>query len=200
MSIPQVDTQRLTIREYTPGDLEARHQLIQQAFGSSQSQEETRRWLEWTVAGYQELAKLRQPPYGDYAIVLQQTGSVIGSVGIVPALVPWDVFAGKSVNAPGEFPVSPEFGLFWAILPEQQRHGYATEAAQAMVEFLFRKLNVRRVVATTERDNQRSQRVMDRLGMTVRSNPGSEPFWFQVVGSLERADFLARGQIPMKYA
>ena len=37
---------------------------------------------------YEQLAKLRQPPYGDRAVVLKPTGRLIGACGYVPCLNP----------------------------------------------------------------------------------------------------------------
>ena len=64
-------------------------------------------------------------------------------------------------------------------------HGYAAEAAQALIAWLFNTLSVQRVVATTEYANTASQRVMQRLGMRIEHNPAPTPEWFQVVGILE---------------
>lgn len=187
MSLPPLTTPRLLIREYTPADLDARHALMAEAFDSDDTLEDTRRWLEWTVASYRELARLYQPPYGDYAVTLRAGGAVIGAVGLAPARIPWDVLVPQDVFESGPQPalVTPEFGLFWAIRTAWQGHGYATEAACALVEHLFGALLVRRLVATTEHDNAASQAVMRRLGMTLRRNPGSEPEWCQVVGVLD---------------
>ncbi len=181
MSIPPLYTARLVIRQYRPADLAARHALMAEAFGSDDTLEDTRRWLDWTIASYRELARLYQPPYGDYAVALRGDDVAIGSVGLVPAGVPWGALRGEA----GPHLITPEFGLFWAIRTAHQRQGYATEAARALVEFTFAELNVRRLVATTEYDNSASQAVMRRLGMTLYHNPGPELPWFQVVGVLE---------------
>jgi len=75
-------------------------------------------------------------------------------------------------------------GLFWAIDPEHQRHGYAAEAAQALIDFAFQQLRVKRLIATTEHDNAASIGVMRKLGMRVEKNPFPDPPWLQVVGIL----------------
>jgi hypothetical protein len=62
--------------------------------------------------------------------------------------------------------------------------GYATEAAQAMVDYAFTSLNVRRIVLNTGADNFASMRVMERLGMTVLRNPLDMP-GMAVIGVLE---------------
>jgi RimJ/RimL family protein N-acetyltransferase len=179
-------TQRLTIREYDEGDLQARHQLYVEAFGGTNPIEATEAWLAWTILNYRALARLHQPPYGDYAVVLKESGEVIGSVGLVPSVVPWGVLpAFRIPDEPISYQVSAEFGLFWGILPAYQGNGYATEAARGFIQHIFSLLNPRRIVATTERDNLASQAVMKKLGMTILTNPGDKPFWFEVVGVLE---------------
>lgn len=186
MPIPRLATARLVIREYTANDLDARHGLVTEAFGVAQSLDETRDWLDWTVASYRELARLYQPPYGDYALELKASGEVIGSVGLVPSVVPWDVLAGSEADKPPL--LTPEFGLYWAVLPAHQRQGYASEAVRAFVAHLFDVVQARRLVATTEHDNHASQAVIRRLGMTLHRNPGRDPEWLQVVGVLDHPD------------
>jgi [ribosomal protein S5]-alanine N-acetyltransferase len=79
--------------------------------------------------------------------------------------------------------VTPEYGMFWATLNAHRGKGYAAEAARAfMNDFIFGVLNARRAIATTEHDNIGSQRVMEKIGMTLYRNPGPDPFWFNVVG------------------
>jgi RimJ/RimL family protein N-acetyltransferase len=46
-------------------------------------------------------------------------------------------------------------------------HGYATEAARIALEFAFQDLRLQEVVSFTSLLNKRSQRVMERLGMTA---------------------------------
>ena len=135
------------------------------------------------MLGERVLAQLRQPPYGDRAMVLKETGRLIGSVGFVPCLAPFGQlpFFGRVEGAR----FSPEVGLFYAVLPEHRGRGLASEAAAAMARFAFDHLNLRRIVATTEYDNTASAAVMRRIGMTVQHNPWPTPPWFQVVGILE---------------
>jgi [ribosomal protein S5]-alanine N-acetyltransferase len=180
-----IETDRLLIRPYTPADLEPRHLLMQQAFESADTPDDTRAWLDWTVRGYRELARLYQPPYGDYAVVLKASDAVIGSVGLVPCVVPWGALNSRPDTADKQYLNTTEMGLFWAVLPAHQRQGYALEAARALAGFAFHKLALRRLVAMTEYDNLPSQSVMQRLGMTLHRNPERDLFWFQVIGVLD---------------
>jgi RimJ/RimL family protein N-acetyltransferase len=80
---------------------------------------------------------------------------------------------------------STEFGLFYAISPAHQRREYATEAAQALIDYAFGQLNMKRVIATTDFDNIGSMAVMRNPGMIIEKNPLAGPPWLQVVGVLE---------------
>lgn len=181
----KLDTPRLSIRPLVMSDIDAIHTVLNACFGES-SLEERREWLEWTVRNYVALARLYQSPYGERGITLKESGELIGAIGLVPAFGPFQRLAAfrKKGEAKDSFN-QPEFGLFWAIAPEHQRKGYAVEAAQAMINFMFNEMGIRRVVATTEYENEGSQAVMRKLGMVVEQNPTpGEPFWFQVVGVL----------------
>jgi RimJ/RimL family protein N-acetyltransferase len=193
--MPVLETPRLMVRPFVMEDLADAHRLFDAELSgmdltddAGASLEERARWLQWSVLNYEHLARLHQPPYGDRAIVLREPVALIGSVGFVPCLMPFEQLP---YFARGDEPASlgrssPELGLFWAVSPAHQRQGYATEAARAMVDYAFQQLRLRRVVATTEYDNLASIGVMRRLGMRIERNPLPEPPWLQVVGVLER--------------
>jgi RimJ/RimL family protein N-acetyltransferase len=193
-SMPPIETPRLTIRPFVMDDLPEVYQLLdvdlrQADIGSEprSSLEERREWLRWCVLNYEQLALLYQPPYGDRAVVLKDSGRLIGSCGFVPCLMPFEQLPGfTSGDSPGARGLSTtELGLFYAISPAYQRRGYATEAARGMVYYAFQHLRLKRVIATTTYDNAASMGVMRRLGMHIESNPFPEPAWLQVVGTLE---------------
>ncbi len=133
------------------------------------------------------MAKLYQPPYGDRAIALKDTGELVGSCGYVPCLMPFEQMPNfsyyDSSGKPGR--ATTEFGLFYAVFPAHQRKGYASEAAQAMIDYAFQHLGLKRVIATTDYDNEGSKGVMRKIGMRVERNPLNEPPWLQVVGVIE---------------
>ncbi|MCU0482643.1 MAG: GNAT family N-acetyltransferase [Anaerolineae bacterium] len=159
--------------------------MTTRAFGIQTTLDATRDWLAWTIASYQQFANLHQPQYGDYAVVLKDTQAVIGSVGLVPSVIPWGVIDElRPPTMPLHYQTSPEFGLFWGILPDYWGNGYATEAGKAFISWIFDTLDAQRVVATTEHDNRNSQRVMQKLGMAVYTNVHKKPFWFEVLGVL----------------
>jgi RimJ/RimL family protein N-acetyltransferase len=61
---------------------------------------------------------------------------------------------------------TPAVEVGWRLAREHWGHGYATEAAQAAVEFGFEELGLDEIVALTTPANRRSRRVMEKLGMT----------------------------------
>jgi RimJ/RimL family protein N-acetyltransferase len=144
-------------------------------------------WLRWTVLNYEQLASLFQPPYGDRAVVLKTTDEIIGACGFVPYLNSFEQLPGFANGdaPPGPAQATTEFGLFYAISPTHQRQGFASEAVQALVDYAFQHLNLKRVVATTDYDNIGSIGVMRRLGMRIARNPHPDPPWLQVAGVVE---------------
>jgi RimJ/RimL family protein N-acetyltransferase len=180
-----LETTRLLIRAFTPADVATYSRLLDEAFGPSAygSRDQKRAIFDYQVSADAGMALLHQPPYGDRAIVLRDSGDIVGSVGFAPCLMPFGLL--PSFEATHRF--TSEIGLFWALFPEHQGLGYATDAAAAMVSYAFDVLQLRRIVATTEHDNTRSLNVMRRLGMRIERNPGPEPGWFQSVGILDSA-------------
>lgn len=180
--IPLLETDRLIIRELTMDDLESINNVLNRSFEMDVPIEGRKRWLEWTVLGYEMFDMLDQPHYGERAVVLKETGELIGAVGIVPYL---DTFNSvPAFNRAPDHPATAEVGLYWGIDPAHQRQGYAVEAARAVIEYLFRERKLGRVIATTGPDNLPSQKVMQKLGMTVQ--PLDEPHFStsQVIGVL----------------
>ncbi|HVO70618.1 MAG TPA: GNAT family N-acetyltransferase [Aggregatilineaceae bacterium] len=178
----RLETDRLLLRPFVRGDLDTIHPILNAAFGE-ESRSARQDWLDWTMMNYAALAHLRQPPYGDRAVVLKPADTLIGAVGLVPSFGPFDTLPYFLDRATGLF--SPEMGLFWVIAEPYRGQGYATEAARALINFAFTRLRLKRVVATTESSNSRAIAVMQRLGMSIQRNPEPAPIWFQVVGILD---------------
>jgi RimJ/RimL family protein N-acetyltransferase len=194
VELPHIETSRLAIRPFLPADRPVIHRILDRAFDDGGKVDdpaalaERDGWLRWQIASYEWLAKLHQPPYGDRAIVLRATGELIGAVGYAPSLMPFEQLPSLSTGRVPPGIATPEFGLFWAIAPEHQGRGYATEAARGLVEYAFRVLRVLRLVATTEHDNLASQAVMRKLGMRIERNPFPDPQYLQVVGILDNPE------------
>jgi RimJ/RimL family protein N-acetyltransferase len=184
-AMPDLLTERLRIRPFRPDDLPAAHRILDlETKMGEYSLEQRAEFLRWADLNHRQLAALYQPPYGDRAIVLRDSGELVGSIGVVPMLLPFGllpVFAQEVY--PGQEQLSwPEIGLFWAVSSAHHGRGIATEAGRAVIDYLFSAVRVRRLVSTTEFDNLASQRVMVKLGMSLHRNPHPEPPYLQVAG------------------
>ncbi|MBW8783491.1 MAG: GNAT family N-acetyltransferase [Novosphingobium sp.] len=84
-----------------------------------------------------------------WALERKTDGRFIGFCGIIP-------------------PVSPtfEYEIGWRLASDAWGQGYAREAAEASLDWAWRRLITPAIVAITTRENARSWGLMERLGMT----------------------------------
>jgi len=190
--VPTLETKRLLVRPLLETDLAAVHRLyldidwVDTSLPQTELYDRHASWLAWTSSSYRELERLYQPPLGDRAVARKADGAMIGLVGLVPSFAPFGQLPGFGGAAKALRTM--EMGLFWAISPDAQGQGYATEAAAALVDWAFEGLLLDRLVATTEHDNAASIAVMRRLGMRIETNPQPDPPWLQTVGVLRAID------------
>lgn len=95
------------------------------------------------------------PVHGIWAIVAAG-GRLVGNL----LLKPIPLSAGESAGGPGDVEIG------WHLHPDAWGHGYATEAAQAVLRDAFGR-GLAKVLAVTDPDNHASQAVCRRLGMTA---------------------------------
>lgn len=180
-----LETRRLIIRAFTASDLRAFQEL------TGQDPADSARAVE--QLNYYQLAdrvteSLKQPPLFDRAIALKGDGRLLGSVGFVPCVAPFGQLPGFG-GKPSKNQL--ELGLYWATHPDERGHGYASEAARAMVDYAFETMGIGRLVAITEHTNGASIAVMRSIGMRIERNPQDEPSWFQTVGVLDARSWSA---------
>jgi RimJ/RimL family protein N-acetyltransferase len=151
--------------------------------GDLRARQERAQWLEWSAMNYRWLDRLKQPPFGDYAMVERETNVVVGACGFVPSFAPFGQldFEGGSFAAPSTRNTI-EVGLYYHVDPSRRRRGYATDAARALTLYGCEQLHLARIVATTTYDNHASIGVMAKLKMRVGRNRLSTTGWPQVVG------------------
>lgn len=94
------------------------------------------------------------PVHGIWAIAAAD-GQLVGNL----LLKPIRLSAGVSSDG------SPEVEIGWHLHPDAWGHGYATEAARAVLHDVFGR-GLERVLAVTDPGNHASQAVCRRLGMT----------------------------------
>lgn len=146
-----IETDRLTLRQFTEDDLDALH--------AYQRLPEVTRYLYWDPrdrAGTMESLKKRiavpaLEKQGDIlvlAVIVRETGALAGEVNLA-----W---------------LSEEFrqGEFGFVFnPAQHGRGYAREAAAVMLRLGFEGLGLHRIVGRCDGRNEASARLMAKLGM-----------------------------------
>jgi RimJ/RimL family protein N-acetyltransferase len=187
-------TERLIIREFRPDDLGEIYRILdvelkyKDSTGEVASISQRKKWLDWTIKGYEQNQLLLNPPYGDNAVVLKENMQLIGACGLVPVLAPLGLipYYRYIADVKEEEMNYPEVGLFYAISPHYQCRGFAYEAANALIKLAFSKLRLSRIIGITRSHNNPSIAVMKRLGMRIEQVP--EHNWMQVVGILENSN------------
>jgi len=147
-----LETPRLLLRHLIIGDLDELFALysnpeIRQHFPEGVlNYEETKEELEWFLNGHPEY-----PDLGLWATIHKETGRFIGRCG----LLPWEI--------DGKLEVEVAYLLdkdFW-------HQGLATEAATGILTYAFDKLKLSRIICLMHPDNVASQKVAERVGMTL---------------------------------
>lgn len=144
------NTERLILRDYKSEDWERVH-----IYGSTPDFSRYEIWgpnkLEDTHKFVSDMVKQAQtsPRFKfDFAVCLKESELLIG---------------GCSIRRETEN--SHVANLGWAINPDFQNKGYATESAQALIGFGFKELGLSVIYATCDTRNVASFRVMEKLDM-----------------------------------
>lgn len=146
-----IETPRLVVRSFVPGDAEAAAHYSRQpsvAYWMSDmvmhSESEALRWIDW-INRSMNLTE----PFVVLAIEEKHDARCIGVVG---------------VHAKAE--IGYEVEVLFGVSDEYQGKGYATEAAQALIEWVFENTNLAGLSAIVKPDNCASKRVIEKLGFT----------------------------------
>lgn len=99
---------------------------------------------------------------GTLAVTLKTNERLIGYVGLQLYVLPREPFA------------TPEVELYYKLGRPYWGQGYAGEACHAMIRFAFDQMRLGRLVTITDKQNQESIRLLERLGMHIEDAP---PAW-----------------------
>ena len=151
-SLVELKTDRLTLREFTSHDLHSLFDLYSrpqtsefESWDAHTEETESRELLQyWLDASYQN-------PRTSYSLVVEFEGKLIGLCGLELG------FGTETDDLRCGF-------LGFRLHPDYWRHGLATEAGQAMIEFGFNELKLHRMHAGTVTQNLASIRVLEKLG------------------------------------
>ena len=178
---PRLETRRLLLRSFEEGDVEAwarimRDPEVMRYLGDG-ARYRVKRLAAGLVARFSDLEARRAVSYmidhwaefgyGEWAIEERATGSVVGRAGLIYQ-TDWDAE-----------PTRIEIG--WTLAPEFWGRGYATEGACAALVYAFDELEIERVISICRVDHHRSERVMQRLNLSLQGRTrwkGGESFWY----------------------
>ncbi|WP_336206901.1 GNAT family N-acetyltransferase [Nonomuraea sp. LPB2021202275-12-8] len=146
-----ITTDRLLLRPFTPGDLDALH--------SYESRPDVARYLHWEARDLDAVrtfldkkitrtALLDEGDALDLAITRLDTGDVIGNCVLI-----WT----SQQLRQGE--------IGYILHPDHHGHGYAPEAARELLRLGFEDLGLHRMVGRLDGRNTASARVLEKLGM-----------------------------------
>ena len=147
MLIPQLETQRLILREFREEDLDAYAEMcgdpeVMRYIGSGKPLSRRQSWRNMAMMlGHWQLLG-----YGMWAVDERQSREMIGRIGF------W-----KPEGWPG-------FEIGWMLRQAYWGRGLATEGAKAAMDYAFRELQQPHVISLISPENAASRRVAQKLG------------------------------------
>jgi ribosomal-protein-alanine N-acetyltransferase len=170
-----LETQRLRIDAIRDADFDILYRL--------QSDPETMRFIRKPETD-PEVVRGRMEEWKQYAA---------GNPGLGVWAIRWKetgAFAGYGVLRHVKFEPGREFEVGYTVAPEFWGRGIASEFTRAMVEYAFRTMDAPRVVAYTDPDHRKSQRVLEKCGFRYT---GADSVYGEVdaVFTLENPNFTA---------
>ncbi|HAL47272.1 MAG: GNAT family N-acetyltransferase [SAR202 cluster bacterium] len=156
-------SKRLVLRHFRDSDLEP--------FLAHRNDPEVSRYQIWDSIDRQEASDFiqeqmsRQPGVAgqgfQFAVEMNSTGELIGDCYLKIKDEDWR---------------QAEIGV--TLAPEHQGAGFAAEAVSSVLDYVFTELNLHRVVAVTDCENDASVALLERLGMR-REGHFIENIWFK---------------------
>ncbi|MCJ7688411.1 MAG: GNAT family N-acetyltransferase [Clostridiaceae bacterium] len=143
-----IETKRLIIKEYSYDDISKLNIILSNPktmsfWPTPFTLQQTENWINTNIRRYVELG------YGRWAIILKETGELIGDCGIMLSEID-----GTQENDLGYIIHYP----FW-------QNGFAFEAADACKEYAFTNLGIKKLCANMAFDHIASRRVAEKIGM-----------------------------------
>jgi RimJ/RimL family protein N-acetyltransferase len=165
-----LETPRLILRWQVPSDLDdlwalyCDPEITKYIPDAPRTREKAREELEWHMNGHP-----KNPDLGLWATVHKGSGKFIGRCG----LLPWEIEGQQEVE------------VAYTIAREYWGRGLATEAAQAILQYGFEKLDLTRLVSLIEPENTASQKVAEKIGMRFEKRVDEDEYGPLFIYSIE---------------
>jgi ribosomal-protein-alanine N-acetyltransferase len=118
-----------------------------------QTRAEAQEELEWHMHGHP-----KHPKLGLWATVHKDNGKFIGRCG----LLPWNIDGQQEVE------------VAYTIAEEYWGQGLGSEAAQAILNYGFERLNLSRLICMIDPENTASRKVAEKIGMSFEKEARDE--------------------------
>ncbi len=161
MEPPRIVTERLYLRPIVEDDLGFVFRLYSAHETNRYSSYDDLASMEDARKTYEKYLKPEAPEHFRVAVELKATGEAVGTLGFYN----YSVYDRRAK-------------LGYDLIREHWGRGYMTEAVKALLDYGFLSLNLNRVEATVDPENQRSIRLLERLGF-VREGCLRERFHYK---------------------
>jgi len=143
-----LETERLIVRRYSPGDLADFYLLtgdadVMRYIRPVKTLEETRQFLEENIAFYDQ-----NPTLGRWALLSKENERVVGSFSLLPLQNTDDIHIGYALQK-----------SYWGL-------GYATEIVRAGIRHAFDNLQLATLTAVIYPENVSSEKVLRKTGFS----------------------------------
>lgn len=147
----KIETERLILRRFTIEDDD-------EMYRNWASEDEVTKYLTWpthTDVGVTRMVlntwidDYSKPDYYQWGIELKETGELIGNISVVQ-------YSEEKASA----------NLGWCMGTAWWGQGIMPEAGKAVLKYLFEEVGFNRIAAQHDRENPKSGRVMQKIGMT----------------------------------
>jgi RimJ/RimL family protein N-acetyltransferase len=167
-----LETDRLMIREMTEADVEPLLKVLgdpvaMRYYPAPYTREGVEGWVQRSQERYRTLG------FGLWAVVLKDTGEMIGDCGLTLQTV-----LGHE-----------ELEIGYHIQREHQGKGFATEAARACLEWVFRNTSYGRIISLMNVENLPSRRVANKVHARFLGECGERAGLPHVYYGTERREF-----------
>lgn len=154
--MPAMETERLVLRRWTPGDIDrlaavfAEPAVWRYPFGRGLTRDESQHVLDRLIDHWDTYG------FGMWAVEVKDEPELIGYVGLaVPNWLP---------------EVLPAVEVGWRLHPAYWGRGLATEGGRASLRHGFEEMGLDRIIAILQPENAASARVVEKLGMRHHGN------------------------------
>ena len=144
-----IETERLILREMNFDDFDALYSILSDPvnmkyYEKPYDENGTIRWINWNLDNYKTYG------FGLFAVILKETNQMIGDCGVTMQII------NKKIR--------PEIGYHFNL--NYHNKGYATEAAKAVKEYMFKNTTFKELYTYTTKENLPSQKVAIKNGMS----------------------------------